>query len=362
MTNHGKASARPRVAYVGCMTSEKRKARGKGVAVFSIDAASGKWRFVEACDAVHNPHYVCLDRTQRYLYSAHGDSSETCAYRIDEASGRLTFINKQPTGGDNSSTVAVDASNRYVVLANGPGVAVFPIDADGSLGSRSDLVIPEGEPGPWRREQHGPHPHQAIFDPTGRFVVVPDKGLDKVHVFRFDAGRGKLEPCDPPNVKARYGAIPRHIAFHPKAPYAYVVNEMDSTVNAYRWDDSRGTLEPFQRVPTTPTSYVGDNTGAEIWIAPSGKFVYASNRGHDSIAIFAVDAKTGALENAGWESVQGKKPRFFGPDPDWTHLYAANESSHTIVEFDVDHATGQLAPTGRVIETGSPSCIVFRTR
>jgi 6-phosphogluconolactonase (cycloisomerase 2 family) len=353
--------ARPRFAYVGCFTTEKRKARGKGVAVFAIHPATGAWSFVEACDAVPNPHYVCLDRTQRFLYSAHGDSSEIAAYAVDAQTGRLTLLNTQPTGGNNSSTVAVDAANRHVVLANGPGVAVFPINADGSLAPRSDLVIPEGEPGPLRKEQHGPHPHQAAFDPTGRYVVVPDKGLDKVHVFRFDAERGKLIACDPPFVKARYGAIPRHIAFHPHAPYAYVVNEMDSTVNAYHWDAARGSLEPFQRVPTTPTSYTGDNTGAEIAITPSGKFVYASNRGHDSIVIFAVDAAAGTLDPVGWESVQGRRPRFFGPDPGWSRLYAANESSHTIVEFDVDHETGKLEPTGQVIETGSPSCIVFKT-
>ena len=354
-------AARPGFAYVGCFTTEKRKARGKGVAVFRAEA-SGAWTFVDACDFIPNPHYVCLDHTQRFLYSAHGDSSETCSYAIDQQTGKLTPLNKQPTGGDNSSTVMCDPESRHLVLANGPGVAVFPINTDGSLAPRTDLVIPEGEPGPFSKEQHGPHPHQAIFDLTGRYVVVPDKGLDKVHVFGFDAGRGKLVPCDPPFVKARYGAIPRHITFHPNAPYAYVVNEMDSTVNAYHWDTGRGVLEPFQRVPTTPTSYVGDNTAAEIAITPSGKFVYASNRGHDSIAIFAVDGATGTLAPVGWESVQGRKPRFVGPDPDWRHLYAANQDSHTIVEFDVNHETGKLTPTGQVIETGSPSCIVFKTQ
>ena len=355
-------STPPRFAYVGCFTTEKRKARGKGVAVFEIDPANGTWSFVHACDAIPNPHFVALDATERFLYSAHGDSSQIAAYARDGATGRLEFLNSQPTGGDNSSTVAVDASNRYVVLANGPGVAVFPINPDGSLAPYSDLVIPPGEPGPWRKEQFGPHPHQAIFDLTGRFVVVPDKGLDKIHVFRFDAARGKLEPCEPPHVTARYGAIPRHIAFHPGAPYAYVVNEMDSTVNAYHWDADRGRLQPFQRIATTPTSYVGDNTGAEIAILPSGRFLYASNRGHDSIAIYAVDQNDGTLAHVGWESVQGRKPRYFGLSPDAVRLYAANELSHTIVEFRVDADTGRLAPTGQVIETGSPTCIAFAAR
>jgi len=353
---------KPKFAYVGCFTTEKRKARGKGVAVFRIDAATGAWSFVDACNAIPNPHYVCLDHTQRFLYSAHGDSSEIGAYAIDPQTGKLTFLNKQQTGGDNSSTVMPDPGNRYVVLANGPGVAVFPIGADGLLAPRCDLVIPEGEPGPFRHEQEGPHPHQAAFDLTGRFVVVPDKGLDKVLVFRFDAAHGKLVPCDPSFVKTRYGAIPRHIAFHPSRPYAYVVNEQDSTVNAYHWDTGRGVLKPFQRVPTTPTTYVGDNMAAEIAILPSGKFLYASNRGHDSVVIYSVEHETGMIEPIGWESVQGRKPRFFGLDPDASHLYAANEDSHTIVEFRINQKTGKLTPTGQIIETGSPTCIAFATK
>lgn len=350
---------RPRFAYVGCFTTEKRKARGQGVAVFRIDPASGRWSAVEACAAAPNPHFVALDGTQRFLYSAHGDSSEICAYARDPDTGRLRALNCEQTGGDNSSTVTVDSRNRFVVLANGPGVAVFPIRADGSLAPRCELVIPPGEPGPWREEQHGPHPHQAIFDPSGRFVVVPDKGLDRIHVYRFDAERGKLACCEPPFSKARYGAIPRHVAFHPRAPYAYIVNEMDSTVNAYRWDGSQGRLEPFQRIPTTPESYVGDNTGAEIAILPSARYLYASNRGHDSIVIYAVDGASGALRAIGWESVQGKKPRFFGLDPQGQHLYACNEASHAIVEFRIDQKSGKLTPTGQVIETGSPTCIAF---
>lgn len=356
------ATDKPKFAFVGCFTTEKRKARGKGVAVFRIDPASGDWIFVHACDASPNPSYISLDRTQRFLYSAHGDSSEVCSYAINARSGRLELLNKQQTGGDNSSTVEVDASNRWVLLSTGPGVALFPIRPDGALGPYSDLVIPEGEPGPFRDEQHGPHPHQATFDRTGRFAVVPDKGLDKIFVFRLDAGLGKLVPCNPPFVKARYGAIPRHVAFHPSRPYAYVVNEQDSTVNAYHWDTARGELKPFQRVPTLPTSYVGENMAAEIAILPSGKFLYASNRGHESIVIYAVDAAGGTIEPVGWEPVKGRKPRFFCLSPDASRLYAANEDSHAIVEFRISQNSGKLTPTGRVIETGSPTCIAFATQ
>ena len=356
-----KNAAHPTFAYVGGFTTEARKARGKGIAVYRIDQASGAWTLVENYDAIPNPHFLTLDHTQKFLYSAHGDSSEIGAYAIDPQSGKLKLLNKQPTGGDNSSSVMPDSSNRYIVLANGPGVAVFPINKDGSLAPFSDMILPSGESGPYRREQHGSHPHQAWFDLTGRFVVVPDKGLDKVHIFRFDAAGGKLLACDPPFIKSRYGAGPRHVTFHPTRPYAYVVNELDSTVTAYHWDSGRGELKPFHRISTTPSTYTGDNTGAEIAVAPSGKFVYVSNRGHDSIAIFSVDQASGTLDHVGWEPTQGNKPRFFGLDPSGSHLYAANEDSHTIVEFRINGETGALIPTGQIIETGSPSCIAFAT-
>ena len=356
-----KTAVRPKFAYVGCFTTAKRKAKGKGIAAYRIDPKTGAWTFVEACDALPNPSYICLDRTQRFMYSAHGDSDEVCAYARDPQTGKLRFLNKQKTEGDNSSTVEVHSSNRWVLLSTGPGVALFPIRADGSLGPHSHVVVPEGEPGPLRDEQEGPHPHQAAFDLTGKFVIVPDKGLDKVHVFRLDAERGKLVPCDPPSIDARYGAVPRHVTFHPGRPYAYLIMENDSTVFAYHWDAGAGTLKPFQRVPTLPTDYVGDNMAAEIAILPSGKFLYASNRGHESIVIYAVNAARGTIEPVGWEPVQGRKPRFFCLDPDASHLYAANQDSHTIVVFRIDQKTGKLKPTGQIVETGSPTCIVFAT-
>jgi len=348
----------PAFAYVGCFTTEKRKARGKGIAVFSIHPDSGVWTFIEACDVVPNPHYVALDHTQQYLYSAHGDGSDICAYRRDRNTGRLTFLNKQPTGGYNSSHLVPDSSNRYIVLANGPGCAVFPINADGSLAPCSDKVVPPGEPGPYRHEQQGPHPHQSPFDSTGRWVVLPDKGLDALHVYRFDAVNGKLIPGNPLTTRARYGAAPRHMAFHASNGCAYVVNELDSTVVAYRWDDVHGKLTPFQRVSTTPQSHTGNNTGAEIMIAPSGRFVYVTNRGHNSIATFAI-AGDGSVTPIAWDSVQGARPRYFGLTPDGSRLFACNQDSHGIVEFSVDTTSGKLTPTGQVIETGSPSCIAF---
>jgi 6-phosphogluconolactonase (cycloisomerase 2 family) len=246
-----------------------------------------------------------------------------------------------------------------MVMADGYGMSVFPINKDGSLAPYTDAIVPPGEPGPHRTQQTKPHPHHVLFDPSGRFVVAPDKGVDSVHVYRLDAASGKLAASDPPFVRSRSGAAPRHVAFHPAKPYAYVVNELDSTVTAYQWDSERGQLNPFQVIPTTPTTHTGNNTGSEIMVAPSGLFVYASNRGHNSIAIFAVDPANGMLGHAGWESTRGRTPRFFTLDPAGNLLYAANLDTDTIVAFRVDPRTGKLTPTGQVVETGSPSCIVF---
>jgi len=238
-------------------------------------------------------------------------------------------------------------------------VGVVPIEKDGTLGARTDLVTLPGEPGPNRKEQASSHPHDCPFDPAGRFILVPDKGLDRVFTFKLDSSSGKLAPADPPFVATREGAGPRHIAFHPSLPIAYVIDELDSTVTTYRYDPARGALQPVQVVPTAPSSFTGNNTGAEVAVAPSGRFVYGSNRGHDSIVIFSVDRAAGTLTPVGWEPTQGKTPRFFTLDPAANFLYAANQDSDSIVTFRVNKATGKLAPTGQTVKVGSPVTIVF---
>jgi 6-phosphogluconolactonase len=230
---------------------------------------------------------------------------------------------------------------------------------DGTLGERADLATLPGDPGPNRKEQASSHPHDCPFDPAGRFILVPDKGLDRVFAFRFDATGGKLTPNDPPFIATREGAGPRHIAFHPTMPFAYVIDELDSTMTTYRYDPARGALQPVQVAPTIPPSFTGNNTGAEVAVAPSGQFVYGSNRGHDSIVIFAVDRAQGSLTPVGWEPTQGKTPRFFGLAPGANFLYAANQDSDTIVTFRINQATGRLAPTSQIVKVGSPVSIVF---
>jgi 6-phosphogluconolactonase (cycloisomerase 2 family) len=349
-------------AYVGCYTSKDRNGHGEGISVYRVDPASGAWTLVQLVKDVVNPSWLTLDRGGRFLYSAHGDGEEATAFAIDKESGRLTPVNRQPTKGKNGVRLAVDGTNRFVVLANYSSgtVAVLPISADGSLGPLTDLVTLSGKPGPHRAEQAGSHPHDVVFDARGRLVVVPDKGFDVTFVFRLDPTSGKLAPATPPSVASRPGAGPRHLAFHPRKPYAYQINELDSTITTFRFDGDRGELKPLQVISTLPPSFTGNSTTSEIAVAPSGRFVYGSNRGHDTIAIFAVDEASGVLAPVAWESTQGKTPRFFALDPSGVFLYAANQDSDTIVTFRADQGTGKLTPAGHVVKTGSPSCIVFQ--
>lgn len=355
------AQGAPVYAYVGSFTTKERKARGDGINVYRVDPASGAWTHLQLVPDLVNPSFLTLDRRQRMLYTVHADLTEVSAFSVDKASGKLAFLNRQSMGGKNPVHLAIDPSGRFLVTGNYSAgtVAVLPIEPNGALGPMADSVALPGELGPHRVEQAGSHPHDVPFDPAGRFILVPDKGLDQVFVFRLDGATGKLAPNDPPGVKTRSGAGPRHIAFHPSLPMAYVINELDSTVTAYRYDAGRGELAPQQILPTVPASYTGNNTGSEIAVAPSGKFVYGSNRGHDSIVAFAVDQASGLLTSLGWEPTQGKTPRFFALDPSARFLYAANEASDTIVTFRVDAQTGKLAPTGEVVKNASPVCIVF---
>ena len=226
---------------------------------------------------------------------------------------------------------------------------------------RCRLSLLPGQPGPHRIEQTSSHPHHVVFDPSGRWVIVPDKGLDRVFVFRFDAATGKLTPSDQGAVTARAGSGPRHAAFHPSLPIAWVVNEIASTMTTYVWDAEHGSLRPAQILPTLSSNYTGESTAAEIAVSADGRFVYCSNRGHDSIATFTSDAKTGLLTSAGWITSRGRTPRYIGFDPSYTFLCATNEQSDTVLTYRADPATGRLAVTGPPVQNASPVSIAFAT-
>jgi 6-phosphogluconolactonase (cycloisomerase 2 family) len=348
-------------AYVGSFTTALRKARGDGIHVYRADAATGAWTHVQHVGDLVNPSFLAVSPDQRFLYCVHGDADYATAFSLDRETGQAKLLNRGATAGKNGVRQAVDPGGKFLIVANyaGGSVAVLPIAPDGSLKDQHQLLALPGEPGPHRTEQPSSHPHDVAFDPSGRFVLVPDKGLDRVFVFRFDAASGRLSPAETDSVRTRAGAGPRHLAFHPKLPVVWVLNELDSTVTTYRWDAERGALTPMQGVTTLPTDFTGYSTTAEIAASPDGRFVYCSNRGHDSVAVYAANADSGSLAAIGWQPTQGRGPRFIGLDPAGRFLFAANEQGDTIVTFRVDAGSGLLTPTGQVIRNASPVTIVF---
>lgn len=346
-------------AYVGSRTTRERNARGDGISVYKCNPANGDLSLVQVVGDLVNPSFLALDASGEHLYTVHGDLSDVSAFKVDRQTGKLAFINRQGTGGKNPVHLAIDPSGRHLVVSNhiGSSLAVLPIRADGGVGELSQLVPLTGPLGPHRVEQKLPKPHFNPFDPSGKFVVVPDKGLDRSFSFRFE--NGKLTPSATPFTVAREGAGPRHLAFHAKLPFAYVVNELDSSVTTYAWSPGTGTLEPLQILPTLPSTYTGNSRASEIEIDPSGKFLYASNRGYDSIAVYRIDQQSGLLSMVEVTPTKGKTPRFFTITRDGRFLYALNEDSDTIVTLAVDGASGRLAPTGFSVACGSPVCMVF---
>jgi 6-phosphogluconolactonase (cycloisomerase 2 family) len=326
-----------------------------------MDNATGAWRHVQLLDDLVNPSFLAFDRSRQFLYTVHGDLSDITAMAIDPTSGKLGVINRQSTQGKNPVHLSIDPGNRFVVVANHitSTLALLPRHDDGSLGAVIDLVKLEGKIGPHRVEQPFAKPHQVEFDPSGAFIVVPDKGLDLVFTYKIDPGKGKLVLQTTP-VKAREGAGPRHVAFHPTGRLAYVVNELDSTVTAYHFDPATGALAPFQIVSAVPDTYTGNSRAAEIAVSADGRFVYASNRGDDSIAAFAIEPATGRLAPVGCTASGGKTPRFFALAASDKFLFAANEDTDTVNLFKREPASGRLLATDQVVHVGSPVCILFR--
>jgi 6-phosphogluconolactonase len=350
-------------AYVGSRTTRERNARGDGINVYREDAVTGRWTHLQLVSGLANPAYLAFDRTQQFLYAVHGDLSDISAFRIEPATGKLTFINSAGTFGNNPVHLAIDPTNRFIVVANhvSSTVVLLTRNTDGSVGGLADKITLTGQIGPHRIEQPFAKPHQVEFDPSGRFVIVPDKGLDQVFTVRIDASAGKLARVDAGTPRSRDGSGPRHVAFHPTRSFAYVVGELDSTVTAYHFDPTTGRLTPFQVVPTLPDTFVGDSRAAEVAVSHGGRFLYASNRGHDSVATFSINQNDGRLTSVGWTQSQGKTPRFFAMDPAGRFLFVANEDTDSIVPFRVDDQDGGLSPAGAAVRNGSPVCIVFTT-
>ncbi|MGJ7516290.1 lactonase family protein [Pseudomonas baetica] len=346
-------------AYVGSRTTKERNARGEGISVYKVDQEAGTLALVQVVKDLVNPSFLALNKAGDRLYTVHGDKSDVSAFSVDKATGKLTFLNQQSCEGKNPVHLALDPSERFLVVSNHitGSLAVMNVGEDGALGTLNQLLKLEGPMGPHRVEQPFSKPHFNPFDHSGNYVLVPDKGLDRVFSFRFD--NGKLLPADQPFVVSREGAGPRHLAFHPRAAFAYVINELDSSVTAYRFDARNGGLTPMQILPSLPATFTGNSRASEIEVDRSGRFLYASNRGYDSVAVFAIDQGTGMLSPVEFMPTDGKTPRFFTLTPNERYLFALNEDSDTIISMAVDPQKGGLRKTGFSVSTGSPVCMVF---
>lgn len=353
------------ITYVGTYTQGDGHA--KGIYLFRYDAQTGKTSSPELAVETTNPSWVALHPNGRFLYAVNElgnyqgpNSGGLSAFAVDQSTGKLTFLNEVATRGADPCYVSVDHTGKYVLVANytGGSVAVFPILADGKVGAATAFVQHTGH-GTNPERQEGPHAHSIVLTPDNRFAIVNDLGSDELLVYKFDSSRGTLTLSDPPFAKLAPGAGPRHFALSPNGKFAYVINEIGKTVTAFSADLHAGVFQPIASVSTLPSGFQGRNDDAEIEVHPSGKFLYASNRGDDSIAIYAIDPANGTLLQRGGVHTGGKEPRSFAIDPTGKLLFAANQYSDNIVIFRIDTKTGQLTPTGEKLDVPSPVCIKF---
>ncbi len=350
--------------YVGTYTQDTKS---KGIYVYSFDPSTGKVTDMGLAAETANPSFVAIDPNGKYLFAVNElqtyqgpNSGGVSAFTIDHASGKLTFLNEVPSRGADPCYILVDKAGKHVLVANytGGSVAVFPIGPDGKLGEATAFVQHTGH-GTDPKRQEGPHAHSIDLSPDQRFAFVDDLGLNELLVYKYDAAKGTLTPNDPPYAKLDPGIGPRHFVLAPSGKFAYVVAEMGSSVTAFSIDLKAGSLKKLQTISTLPKDYKGENDDAELHIHPNGKFVYASNRGHNTIAVFAVDPAKGTLTQVQDEPTQGEIPRSFELDPTGKFLFAENEKSNSVVIFRIDEKTGRLTATGEKIEVPSPVDVKF---
>jgi len=339
----------------------------KGVYAYRFQPSSGKLTAIGPVAEAPNPSFLAFGPDQRHLYLVNWKGSDlikgntVSAYAVDGHTGKLSFLNKVDSRGEMPTHLTVDSSGRMVMVVNyGSGsVTAFNVLTDGRLSEATSFDQHQGS-SVVKERQEGPHAHAVVLSADNHFAFVADLGLDKVFSYRVDPAKAAFTSNDPPFVKVHPGAGPRHLAFHPNGKFLYANNEIDSTVTAFAYDHDRGGLKEVQTLSTLPADFKGQNSTAEIQADAAGKFLYVSNRGHDSIAVFAIDPANGRLTPVEHVSTQGKTPRNFSLDPTGSYLFAANENSSTVVVFRVDANSGRLKSTGQVLEVPSPSCVVFR--
>lgn len=375
-------AGRPLLAYVGSYSSpqgpEGSKGYGRGIYLFEMNPANGALVQREVFANGANPSWLALNPARTRLYAANetatfqgADSGSVSAYAINRANGRLTLINTVSSEGAGPAHLSVHPAGKHVLVANYAGgtVAVLPLGADGELGPATDVKTGSGGVGPTRAASappgsfaisghDRPHAHMIESDPAGRFVLASDLGRDRIFIWKFDVQEGRLVENDPPLVALPPGDGPRHFAFHPSGRWLYSLQEEASTVAVFDYDAKRGRLTPKQTISSLPKGFAGTDFTSEILVTSDGRFVYAANRLHDSIAWFSI-AQTGILTPLGEQWTRGDYPRSFGVDPSGSFLFSCNQRSDAIAAFRRDKNTGALEFTGQYTPVGTPAMIIF---
>jgi 6-phosphogluconolactonase len=346
------------LAYVGTYTT---KTSSKGIYAFRFDTATGQLRSIGIAAETPDPSWVVVHPNGKYAYAANeaGKASTVSAFALDAKTGKLTLLNQMPALGEDPCYLSFDKTGKYLLVANYTSgtVAVFPIQPDGKLGEHTAVMKDEGALGPNKERQEAPHAHWIETYPGNRFVYVADLGLDHILIYNFNAATGTLA-LSPLSATLTPGAGPRHVAFGQGSPFLYTLGELQSTVTVFAPEGHRGFVN-VQQISTLPKGFSGRNDAAEIVVHPSGKFLYASNRGEDTIAIFSINPTKGTLTFVARVPTGGKEPRHFAIEPSGKYLLAENQFSSNIVVFKIDAATGRLTPTGQVVEVPSPVDLTF---
>ena len=346
--------------YVGTYTSGK----SEGIYVYRMDRSTGALTRFSSIKSV-NPSFLTIDQSKRYLYAVNevGEyggkpGGGVSAFAIDPTTGSLRLLNEQATQGADPCHLSIDDRKRTLLVANytGGSVTVLPVRPDGTLGVATEVKQHEGSG--VKEQQKGPHAHCVILDLAERHALVADLGIDKVMIYRFDRVTGKLSPAQQPFAELTAGAGPRHLSLHPSGKHLYVINELDSTMTSFKYNELNGTLAKIETVSTLPSDFTGTSYCADVHVSPSGKFLYGSNRGHNSIVVFEIDSG-GKLKLVEHVSTEGNWPRNFTIDPAGKFLLVANQRSDNVVSFHIDQRTGRLTPTGHNEQIPAPVCLKF---
>ena len=348
--------------YIG--TSTHPPSKSKGIYLYQLDAASGTITDKGLASEIGDPGWQKITPDGKFLYTVataeKHRQSIVAAYRIDSQTGALKWLNQQATRGEDSTHLDVDPSRSLAVVANysSGDLSVMPINPDGSVAAPTAVIKHSGSSVDPDRQTH-PYVHSCNIDPSGKYMLACDLGVDKIYIYRLDPASRSLSDANPPTVSVAPGSGPRHLSFHPNGKFAYLVTEMGGTVAAYSWDSTSGQLRALQTVSTLPPAFLGYNKSAEVRILPNGKFLYASNRGPDDLAIFAIDPTQGTLKLLGFQPTGGKGPRDFAIDPTGNFLFAANQDSDSVTVFRVNADTGMLTSMNAALKVPVPICVTF---